>query len=229
MILDNDDNNYHNWNCSVLLLCDEILKIIIDFLHILDLANLRFVCKRLREIALLNIKMKRYLTFSSRTLCSNIYNQCLKDCFDLIFERFSFYFDLADKLYFQYRVFHCWILFSVIKFCSISLIIVGLKHHLILVRRCSMLLIDKSSDSFFYFLFSDLLLIIILGLNFLKVFFLKLSQRFLLLRRTLGFLWKIFMNLRECMKLLNLLEKDVWSLLLFQSSLILLYFFWSSC
>lgn len=172
----------------MLLLCDEILKIIIDFLHILDLANLGFVCKRLREIALLNIKMKRYLTFSSRTFCSNVYNQCLKDCFDLILEGSAFILIWQISYISNIEFFHCWILFSVIKFCSINLIIVGLKHHLILVRRCSMLLIDKSSDSFFYFLFSDLLLIIILGLNFLKVFFLKLSQRFLLLRRTLGFL-----------------------------------------
>ena len=56
LTLDYDINNTRN--CSLLLLCNEIWKIIIDFLHVNDLANLRRVCKHLREIILLNEKMR---------------------------------------------------------------------------------------------------------------------------------------------------------------------------
>ena len=111
MTLDNDDDN--NQNCSVLLLCNEIWEIIIDFLHILVLVNLTFVCTRLREIALLNKKMEHYFTYLNRIFCLNVYNQSLKECFDLIFDRLSVYFDLADKLYFQYRVFSLFRVFSI--------------------------------------------------------------------------------------------------------------------
>ena len=56
LTLDYDVNNTRN--CSLLLLCNEIWKISIDFLHVTDLANLRCVCKDLREILLLNEKMR---------------------------------------------------------------------------------------------------------------------------------------------------------------------------
>ena len=45
-------------------LCNEIWKNIIDFLYVIDLANLRCVCKRLREITLLNEKIRSCLVFS---------------------------------------------------------------------------------------------------------------------------------------------------------------------
>ena len=51
------------------------------------------------------LKMEHDFTFSNRIFCLNVYNQILKKCFALIFDRLSFYFDLTDKLYFQYKVF----------------------------------------------------------------------------------------------------------------------------
>ena len=57
--------------------------------------------------------MEHYFTCLNRIFCLNVYNQSLKECFDLIFDRLSVYFDLADKLYFQYRVFSLFRVFSI--------------------------------------------------------------------------------------------------------------------
>ena len=60
--LDYHVNNLRN--CLLLSLSNEICKIIIDFLYVIDLANLRCVCKHLREITSLNEKIMSYLVFS---------------------------------------------------------------------------------------------------------------------------------------------------------------------
>ena len=72
----------------------------------------------------------------------------MKKCFDLIFDRLSFYFDLANKLYFQYRVFSLYESFQcdqvLIHFFNCSRSEVSFNS----CKICSMLLVDSASASF---------------------------------------------------------------------------------
>ena len=75
----------------MLLLCNEIWKIIIDFLHVIDLANLRCVCKHLKEITSFNERIRSYLGFSKNVFDLD-YNQHLTLFFESIFDRLGFLF-----------------------------------------------------------------------------------------------------------------------------------------
>ena len=63
------------------------------------LANLRCVCKRLREITLLNEKMRSYLVFSKNFFDLD-FNHHLTLFFESIFDRLGFNFNLPDMLHF---------------------------------------------------------------------------------------------------------------------------------
>ena len=214
MTLDNDDDN--NRNCSVLLLCSKIWKIIIDFLHFLDLVNLGFVCKRLREIALLNKKMEHYFTFSNRIFCLNVCNQSLTECFDLIFDRLNFYFYLIDKLYFQYIVSSLYESFQ----CEQVLIhLFNCSRSEVSFNSCemySMLLVNSacasfcsSIDHYFKLMFPES----VFSKNISKIFSSEKNRRFGL---------KIFYESKRIYEIIKSDGQNVLSLLLFQSSLTLL-------
>ena len=183
-------------------MCNEIWKIIIDFLHVIDLANLRCVCKRLREITLLNEKIRSYLVFL-KNLFDLDFNQHLTLFFESIFDRLGFNFNLPNMLHFRYRVFLYLNIFSVINFLRIYLIVVGLKFHLVLVTSA------HYCWSITHLLVFVHQLIITLNLCFLKIFFHKRHQRFLMLILT------FFMEVKQYIKSSNLMRKDVYSLLLF--------------
>ena len=181
---------------------NEILKIIIDSLHVIDLANLRCVCKRLREITLLNEKIRSYLVFL-KNLFDLDFNQHLTLFFESIFDRLGFNFNLPDMRYisdieifslFEYlqydqifeRSFNCSrseVSFSSCNYCILSL----LDNALVFVHQ----------------------LIITLNLCFLKILFDKRHQRFLMLRRIIGLVLTFFMEVKQFMQSLNLMSKDV--------------------
>ena len=90
-----------------------------------------------------------------------------------------------------------------INFMYICLIVVGLKFRLVLI-----------TSAHYCWLITRLLvfvhqLIITLNLCFLKIFFHKKYQRFLMLRRIIGFVLTLFMEVKQFMKLLILRSKDV--------------------
>ena len=85
-------------------MCKKIWKIIIDFLHIIDLANLRYVWKRLREITSLDGKIRSYLVFSKNVFDLD-FNHNLTLFFESIFDKLGFNFNLPEMLHFQYIVF----------------------------------------------------------------------------------------------------------------------------
>ena len=143
--LDYDVKNL--WNCLLLLLCNKIWKIIIDFLHIIDLANLRCVCKRLREITSLDEKIRSYLVFSKKVFDLD-FNQHLTLFLESIFDRLGFNFNLPEMLHFQYKVFplfeylQCDQFFAHLFNCSRS------EASFSSCNFCSLLLVDNASVSF---------------------------------------------------------------------------------
>ena len=67
--------------------------------YVTDLANLRCVCKRLREITSLNEKIMSYLVFSKNVFDLD-FNQHLTLFFQSIFDGLGFYFNLPNMLHF---------------------------------------------------------------------------------------------------------------------------------
>lgn len=121
---------------------------ILDFLQISDLANLRFVRRQMRELASLNKNFSQYLIFLSKFFLLNSYTQHLIECFQPIFDKLSFYLDLSDKLYSQYRLsllresFQCEQILIHLFNCSRS------ETSFNACNMCSVLLIDSASDCF---------------------------------------------------------------------------------
>ena len=85
-------------------MCNEIWKINADFSHVIDLANLRCVCKRLREIDSLNENIRSYLVFSKKVFNLD-FNHNVTLFFESIFDGLGFCFNLPDMLHFRYQVF----------------------------------------------------------------------------------------------------------------------------
>ena len=145
MTLDYDVSNTRE--CFLLLLCNEIWKIIIDFLRVIDLTNLRCVCKCMREITSLNEKIRSYLVFSKNVFDLD-FNQHLTLFFESIFDRFGFNFNLADMLHFQCRAFslfeylQCDQFFAHLFNCSRSEVSFSSCNF------CSLLLLHNASVSF---------------------------------------------------------------------------------
>ena len=145
LTLDYDLNNTRN--CSLLLLCNEIWKIIIDFLHVIDSANLRRVCKRLREITLHNKKMRSYMVFSKNVFDLD-FNHHLTLSFESIFDRLGFNFNLPDMLHFRYRVFSLFEYFQHDQFLAHLFNCSRSEVSFSFCNLCSLLLLDNASVSF---------------------------------------------------------------------------------
>ena len=166
------------------------------------LANLRCVCKRLREITLLNEKMRSYLVFSKNFFDLD-FNHHLTLFFESIFDRLGFNFNLPDMLHFRYRVFSLFEYFQRDQFLA----------HLFNCRR-SEVSFSSCSICHYYCSITHLLvfvhqLIITLNLCFLKIFFHKRRQRFLMLRRMIGLVLTFFMEVKKFMTSSNLMSKGV--------------------
>ena len=179
-------------------MCNEIWKIIFDFLHVIDLANLRCVCKRLREIALLNEKMRSYLVFSKNVFDLDFnhhltLNQSLIGLVSILIYLTCYISDIEFFLYLN--------IFSVINFLHICFIVVGLKFHLVLVTSA------HYCCSITHLLVFVHQLIITLNLRVLKIFFYKRHQRFLMLGRIIGLVLTFFMEVKKYMISSNLMIK----------------------
>lgn len=102
----------------------------------------------MRELASLNKNFSQYLIFLSKFFLLHNYTQHLTECFQSIFDRFSFYLDLSDKLYSQYRLsllrksFQCEQILIHLFNCSRS------ETSFNACNMCSVLLIDSASDCF---------------------------------------------------------------------------------
>ena len=145
LTLDYDVDNTRNY--SLLLLCNEIWKINADFSHVIDLANLRCVCKRLREIDSLNENIRSYLVFSKKVFNLN-FNHNVTLFFESIFDGLGFCFNLPDMLHFRYQVFslfkyfQCDQFFAHFFYCSRSEVSFSSCDF------CSLLLVDNAYASF---------------------------------------------------------------------------------
>ena len=146
------------------------------------------------------MKKLGHLFFSKKVLDLD-FNQHLTPFFESMFD-WVFILIYLTCYIFDIKIFVYLNIFRVIKFLHICLIVVGLKFHLVLVTSA------HYCYSITHLLVFVHQLIITLNLCFLKIFFHKRHQRFLMLRRIIGLVLTFFMDVKKYMTSSNLMSKD---------------------